>query len=90
MTTTAGRKESAGNDAEGRGAPIAKPTAPNPISSSAAGQTHPSATDQVDTTVILGSGHRRKHILLASKYMPSKSFADQVMTRIELPPYHRS
>jgi hypothetical protein len=50
------RKESAGDDVEDKGASLAEPIAPNPISSSIAGWTHPSAIDQVDTTVASGSG----------------------------------
>jgi hypothetical protein len=84
------RKESAGNDAEDKGAPLAEPTAPNLISSNAAGQTHPSAADRVDTTTASGIGHKRKHALLAYKCKPSKSSADQVMTQIELSPYSGS
>jgi hypothetical protein len=85
-----GRKESASDDTEDKGTPLAKPIAPNSISSGMAGQTHPSTADQVDTTVASGGGHKSKCVMLASKHKPSKSSTDQVMTQIELPPYRRS
>jgi hypothetical protein len=53
------------------------------------GQTHHSAANQVDTTAPSGSGQKMKCVMLAPKRKPSKPSADQVMTQIELPPYHR-
>jgi hypothetical protein len=82
-----GRKESAGDDAEDKGASLAEPIAPNLISYGVAGQTHAPTADRIDPTVASGSGHKRKHIVVGSKRKPSKSLTDQVMTQIELPPY---
>jgi hypothetical protein len=84
------RKESVGEDGEGKGASSAEPIAPNLISSGMAGQTHTSAADRVATTIALGSGHKRKHCALAAKRKTSRSSADQVMTQLEPPPYRGS
>jgi hypothetical protein len=75
------KKESVGNDAEGKGRSSAESIAPNLIGPSTAGRSHHS------TAAPSGSGQKRKHVLLASKCKPSKSSADQVMTQIGLPPY---
>jgi hypothetical protein len=71
-----GRKEHASDDAEDRGAYLAEPIAPNPISSSVAKQTHPSAAGRVDTTVTSGSGQKKKHLMPPLKHKPSKSLVD--------------
>jgi hypothetical protein len=76
------RKESASDDAGGKGASSTKLITPNPIRSDVAGQTQPSATDHVDTTVTSGSGNKRKCDVLATKRKPSKTLADQVTTQI--------
>jgi hypothetical protein len=84
-----GKKVSTGDDAEGKGGSSAELIAPNLIGPSAVGQTHHSATGQVDAAVPLRGGQKRKHVMLASKCKPSKSSVDQVTTQIELPPYRR-
>jgi hypothetical protein len=55
-----GLNEPVGDDAEGNGVPSAETLAPNPIRSSSAGETHPSATDQVISTAPSGGGQKKK------------------------------
>jgi hypothetical protein len=81
-----GRKEPAGDDAEGEGAPTVETLAPNPIGSSSAGESRPSAADQTTTAAPSGGGQKKKHVALETKRKQDKAPADQVI--IELPPYH--
>jgi hypothetical protein len=82
-----GRMKASDDDIKGRGASSVEQNAPNPIGSIMLEQVHPSAADQVDTTVPSISGHAKKRALLSLKHKQSKPPADQVMTHIELPPY---
>jgi hypothetical protein len=84
----AGPNEPVGDDARGNGAPSAKTLAPNPIGSSSAGETHPSAADQAVPITPSGGGQKKKHIVLGTKRKHNKVADDQVI--IELPPYHGS
>jgi hypothetical protein len=76
----------AGDDAEGEGATSVEQIAPKPTSSSALKQTKPSAADVVAP---FASGQKWKRLLPLPKRKLSKPSADQVMTQIDLPPYHR-
>jgi hypothetical protein len=49
-----GQNKPDGDEANGQGAPSTEPIAPNPIESSMAGDTYPSAIDQI-ATATLGS-----------------------------------
>jgi hypothetical protein len=82
-------KEPTGDDANDGGATSAEHIAPNPISSNVVGPAHPSVADQVDATAPLVGGQNRKRPPHALKCKQSKTPADQVITQIELPPYHR-
>jgi hypothetical protein len=81
-------KEPAGGDTDGGGVTSAEHIAPNPIDSNVLGQAHPSVVDRVDATAPSASGQKRKCPSLALKRKQSKPLTDQVMTQIELPPYH--
>jgi hypothetical protein len=81
------QKESAGNDVEDGGVSSAEPIAPNPISSSASENAYHPAADRVSTIDPFTGGHGRKH-LAATRWNKSIPQDDQVMTHIELPPYH--
>jgi hypothetical protein len=81
-------KEPAGDDADGGGATSAEHIAPNPIDSNLPGQAHPSVVDRVNATAPSADGQKRKHPPPALKRKQSKPPVDQVMTQIELPPYH--
>jgi hypothetical protein len=67
----------------------AEPFALNPISSGAPDQTNPSTADRINKATLPTGGHRRKRPPLATRQMRPLSQTDQVMTQIELPPYHR-
>jgi hypothetical protein len=82
----AGPNEPIGDDAGGNGVPSAKTLTPNPIGSSSAGETHPSATDQAVPTTPSGGGQKKKRVVLGTKRKHNKAADDQVT--IELPPYH--
>jgi hypothetical protein len=58
-----GLNEPIGDDAEGNGVPSAETLAPNPIRSSSAGETHPSAVDQAVPTAPSGSGQKKKCVV---------------------------
>jgi hypothetical protein len=75
------------NDTEDGGAPSVEQIAPNPIGSSALGQVHSSAADQVDPTIPSASGQKRKRALLSLKHKQPKPPVDQVMIQIEHAPY---
>jgi hypothetical protein len=78
-------KVPAGDDAEGEGATLVEQIAPKPTSSSALELTKPSAADIVAPFT---SGQKQKRLLPLPKRKLSKPSADQVMTQIDLPPYH--
>jgi hypothetical protein len=67
----------------------AEPVAPNPTRSSAPEQSDPSTVVQVTTTVLPTGGHGCKHSPPATRHNKPFQQVDQVMTQIELPPYHR-
>jgi hypothetical protein len=67
-------------------APSAETLAPNPIESSSAGETHPSAADQAIPTTPSGGGQKKKCVVLGTKRKHNKAVDDQVI--IELPSYH--
>jgi hypothetical protein len=81
-------KKSVGDDAGDGGASSAEPIAPNPISSNVSEQVDPSIIDQVTSTDPPASERRCKRPSPVSKQNQSSSLVDQVMTHIELPPYH--
>jgi hypothetical protein len=81
-------KEPADDDVDGRGATSAEHVAPNPIDSNLLGQAHPSVVDRVEAIAPLTSGQKRKHPPPALKRKQSKPPAEQVITQIEIPPYH--
>jgi hypothetical protein len=81
-----GQSKPASDDAGGDGANSVETLAPNPIGSSLAGESRPSAADQTTTTAPLGDGQKKKHVVLGTKRKQDKAPADQVIT--ELPPYH--
>jgi hypothetical protein len=58
-----GLNEPIGDDAEGNRVPSAETLAPNPIRSSSAGETHPSAADQAVPTAPSGSGQKKKRVV---------------------------
>jgi hypothetical protein len=61
--------------------------APGPLSSNALVQTDPSIADQAAPGAPSTSGHKRKRPPTVRKRKETKTYADQVMTPIELPPY---
>jgi hypothetical protein len=63
-----------------------EPIAPNPTESSMAGDSHPSAVDQI-TAASLGNRQKKKNVLLVSKRKQPAPSADQVTTHIELHSY---
>jgi hypothetical protein len=81
-------KESTGDDADG-GVTLAEHIASNPIDSNLLGQAHPSVVDRVKATAPSAGGQKRKCPPPGLKRKQSKPPANQVMTQIELPPYHR-
>jgi hypothetical protein len=81
----AGSNKPVSDDAGGNGAPSAETLPPNLIESSSAGETHPSAVDQVVPTAPSGGGQKKKHVVLMTKRKHNKDADDQVL--IELPPY---
>jgi hypothetical protein len=81
-----GQNELAGDDAGGDGAPSVETLAPNPIGSSLAGESCPSATDRTTTTAPSSGGQKKKRVVLGTKHKQDKAPVDQVVT--ELPPYH--
>jgi hypothetical protein len=78
-------KKSANDDAEDGGVSLAETIAPNPIRSGAPGQSDPSADAWVVAPVLPSGEHGQKHHLPATRWNKP---LDQVMTQIELPPYH--
>jgi hypothetical protein len=86
---SAGQKAPTDNDTGNDGASLAKPTAPNPISSDAPKQSNPSTADQVLTIVPPADRRGRKRPPPATKWAKPITLADQVMSQVELPPYHR-
>jgi hypothetical protein len=80
-----GLNEPVGDDAGGNGAPSTETLTPNPIGSSSAGETRPSAADQVVPTAPSSGDQKKKHIVLETKRKHDKAVDDQVI--IELPPY---
>jgi hypothetical protein len=82
-------KESADDDADGRGATSAEHVAPNPIDSNLLGKDHPLVVNQVEATTPLAGAQKRKCPPPTLKRKQSKPPADQVLTQIELPSYHR-
>jgi hypothetical protein len=82
-------KEPAGDDADGGRETSAEHIAPNLVHSNLLGQTHPLVIDRVKVTAPSVGGQKRKRPLPALKRKQSKPPAEQVMTQIELPPYHR-
>jgi hypothetical protein len=74
-----------GDDAGGIRAPSAETLAPNPIGSSSAGETRPSAADQAVPTAPSGDGQKKNRVVLGTKCKHDKVVDDQVI--IELPPY---
>jgi hypothetical protein len=83
----AGPNEPVGDDARGNGAPSAETLAPNPIGSNSAGETRPSADDQVVPTAPSGGSQKKNHVVLGTKRKHNKVTDDQVI--IEPPPYRR-
>jgi hypothetical protein len=78
-----GQKEPTGDDAEGEGAPSVETLALNPIGSSIAEESHPSATDRTTTAAPSGVGKRKN--MLRSGLSTSKTKLHHVI--IELPLY---
>jgi hypothetical protein len=81
-------KEPVGDDADGRGATSDEHVTPNPIDSNLLGKAHPSVVDRVEATGPSAGGQKRKCPPPALKRKQSKLPADQLMTQIDLPPYH--
>jgi hypothetical protein len=83
------KKASAGDDAKDGGVSSAEPITPYPISSDALEQAEPSVADRPAPVIPPTGRHGRKRpppIIKRKQPLPS---ADQVMTKIELPPYRR-
>jgi hypothetical protein len=68
---------------------LAEPNAPNPIISSMLEQTNPSTSDRVNKAALPTGGCGCKLPLSVSRRTRLLPLADQVMTQIELPPFHR-
>jgi hypothetical protein len=81
-------KEPASDDANG-GVTSAEHIASNLIDSNLLGQAHPSVVDQVKATGPSADRQKRKCPPPALKCKQSKPPANQVMTQIELLPYHK-
>jgi hypothetical protein len=81
-------KALAGDDAEDGGASSAELIAPNLISYNAPKQFNTSITNQVTTVVPPTGGHGHKHPPRVIKRKQPLPLAKQVITQIELPPYH--
>jgi hypothetical protein len=62
--------------------------APGPISSNTSVQTDPSAANWATLGAPFAGGHKRKCLPTIPKHKQTKTLVDQVMTQIELPPYH--
>jgi hypothetical protein len=83
------KKASAGDDAKDGGVSSAEPITPYPISSDVSEQAEPSVADRPAPVIPPTGRHGRKRpppIIKRKHPLPS---ADQVMTKIELPPYRR-
>jgi hypothetical protein len=80
-----GQNEPASDDARGEGAPSVESLTPNPIGSSLAGESRPSAADRITSTAPSGGGQKKKPIVLKTKRKRDKVPTDQAI--IELPPY---
>jgi hypothetical protein len=80
-----GSNEPTGDDAGGNGAPSVETLTPNPIGSSLAGETHPSAANRAASTASSGGGQKKKCVVLGTKCKQDKVVVDHVI--IELPPY---
>jgi hypothetical protein len=72
----AGPNEPVGDDAGGNKAPSAETFAPNPIGSSSAGETRPSAADQAVPTAASDEGQKKKHVVLRTKHKHNKATDD--------------
>jgi hypothetical protein len=83
------RKVPAGYDAEDGGASFAESIAPNRIRSNAPEQADPSVVDRAAPVVPLTGGRGHKCPPPAIRRNQPLPSADQVMTQVELPPYHR-
>jgi hypothetical protein len=77
-----------GDDAEGEGVSLVEPIAPAPIGSNASVQTDHSATNRATFGAPSAGGHKWKRPPTVPKRKQVKTLADQVMTQIDLPPYH--
>jgi hypothetical protein len=86
--STANLQAPNGNDAEGEGASSVELIAHGLISSNASVQTDPSAADRAVPGAPSTSGHKRKRPPTIPNHRQTKTSTVQVMTRIELPPYH--
>jgi hypothetical protein len=71
-----GPNEPTSDDAGGNGAPLVETLAPNPIGSSSAGETRPSATDQAASTALSGGGQKKKCVVLGTKHKQDRVAAD--------------
>jgi hypothetical protein len=71
-----GQKDPAGDDAKGEEAPSVETLSPNPIGSSLAEESCPSAADQTTSTAPLGGGQKKKHIVLGTKRKQDKTAID--------------
>jgi hypothetical protein len=87
-TSIANLKALDDDDADGEGASSVEPIAPSLIGSTALVQINPSAIDQAAPSAPSTVGHKWKRLPTISKCKQTKTLADQVMTQIELPPYH--
>jgi hypothetical protein len=76
-----------GDDAEGEGASLVEPIAPDPISSNTSVQIDPSAGDRAALGAPSTSGHEQKRLPIISMRRQTKTSTIQVITQIELPPY---
>jgi hypothetical protein len=67
-----GPSEPVGDDARGNGAPLVETLAPNPIRSSSAGETHPSAADQAASTAPSGEDQKKNTLCLGPSTSKTK------------------
>jgi hypothetical protein len=77
-----------GDDAEGDGASSVKSIAPGPFGSNVSVQTNPSTADRAALGAPSAGGHKQKRPPTVPKRKQMKDSTDQVMTQMELPPYH--
>jgi hypothetical protein len=83
------KKASAGDDAGDKGASSVEPSAPNPTSSSMWKQAYSFIAGRVPPVVPSAGGRGRKRPPPATRWNKPIPQTNQVMTHIELPPYHR-